>query len=66
VHDALATLSPSRRQLLIEVYLRGRSLADVADELGIPVGTAKSRIHYALHALRRVLEEPAADQARAA
>jgi RNA polymerase sigma-70 factor, ECF subfamily len=66
VHDALATLSPARRQLLIEVYLRGRSLAEVADELGIPVGTTKSRIHYALRALRRVIEEPAADQARAA
>jgi RNA polymerase sigma-70 factor, ECF subfamily len=66
VQDALAKLSPARRQILVEVYLRGRSLAEVADALGIPVGTAKSRIHYALRALRQLLEEPTAGQQRAA
>jgi RNA polymerase sigma-70 factor (ECF subfamily) len=66
LRDALAKLSPARRQVLIDVYFRGRSLAEVADEQGIPVGTAKSRIHYALRALRAVLEEPAADQPCAA
>jgi RNA polymerase sigma-70 factor (ECF subfamily) len=58
VHDALATLSAAPREILIEVYLRGRSLTEVAQALRIPIGTAKSRIHCALRALRRVLEEP--------
>ena len=32
------------------------SVAEVADALGVPVGTAKSRIHYAVEALRAALE----------
>jgi RNA polymerase sigma-70 factor (ECF subfamily) len=59
VRDALARLTPDRRAILVEVYLRGRSVTEVAESLGIPLGTAKSRIHYALRALRQVLEEPA-------
>jgi RNA polymerase sigma-70 factor (ECF subfamily) len=66
VRDALAKLNPARRAILIEIYFRGRSLAEVADALGIPVGTAKSRVHYALQALRQVLEEPTTSQQRAA
>ena len=31
-------------------------MAEVADALGVPVGTAKSRIHYAVDALRAALE----------
>ena len=31
------------------------SVAEVADALGVPVGTAKSRIHYAVDALRAAL-----------
>jgi DNA-directed RNA polymerase specialized sigma24 family protein len=33
-------------------YLLGMSLHEVAASLGIPYGTAKSRNHYALSALR--------------
>lgn len=66
VHDALATLTPARREILIEVYLKGRGLAEVAAELGIPLGTVKSRIYYALRAVRQVLEEPATEQVSAA
>jgi RNA polymerase sigma-70 factor, ECF subfamily len=66
VHDALATVTPAHREILTEVYLKGRSLAEVAEELGIPLGTAKSRIHYALRALRQVLQEPVTDQRSAA
>jgi DNA-directed RNA polymerase specialized sigma24 family protein len=29
----------------------------VAHQLGIPHGTARSRLHYALHALRQLLQE---------
>jgi DNA-directed RNA polymerase specialized sigma24 family protein len=47
-------------------YLLGMPLHDVAASLGIPVGTAKSRLHYALGAMRTtVTAEPAAAQEQA-
>jgi RNA polymerase sigma-70 factor (ECF subfamily) len=53
---------PEKHQLVIVLYyLEGLSLQETADALGIRLGTAKSRIHYALHALRDhlVAERPA-------
>jgi RNA polymerase sigma-70 factor, ECF subfamily len=44
---------PEKHQLVIVLYyLHGLSLQETAQTLGIRLGTAKSRIHYALHALR--------------
>jgi RNA polymerase sigma-70 factor, ECF subfamily len=57
VEEAMTRLSHDHRRVLVEVHLRGRAMADVADELGIPVGTVKSRAYYALRALRVVLDE---------
>ena len=57
VSDALATLSPDHRTVLVETYYRGRSVAEAAAVLGIPAGTVKSRTFYALRALRLALEE---------
>lgn len=55
VADSLRTLSTEHREAVVEVYLRGRSMAEAAEVLGIPPGTVKSRVHYALRALRPVL-----------
>ena len=57
VADALRMLSAEHRQVLLECYYRGSSVAEAATRLGIPPGTVKSRTHYALHALRLALEE---------
>ncbi len=57
VTAALRTLSPDHREVLLECYLRGASVAEAAATLGIPPGTVKSRTHYALRALRLALEE---------
>lgn len=57
VSDALLQLSADHRAVLLECYYRGRSVADAARRLGVPEGTVKSRTHYALRALRLVLEE---------
>jgi RNA polymerase sigma-70 factor (ECF subfamily) len=57
VADALATLSPDHRAVLVETYYRGRSVAEAAAVLGVPPGTVKSRTFYALRALRLALEE---------
>ena len=52
---ALNTLSAEHRDVLVEIYYRGKSVAEVASALGLPVGTVKSRSHYALKALREVM-----------
>lgn len=57
VSAALRHLSPAHRAVLIETYYHGGTLATIARQLGIPHGTARSRLHYALHALRRQLQE---------
>ena len=57
VADALRRLSPPHRQVLVECFYGGCTTAEAARRLGIPEGTVKSRTHYALRALRLVLEE---------
>ena len=57
IAEALARLSPSHRQVIVECFYRGRSVTEAALVLGVPSGTVKSRTHYAMRALRLVLEE---------
>ncbi len=57
VEEALRRIRPDHRTVLVETYLRGRPYAEVARELGIPEGTARSRAFYGLRALRLALEE---------
>jgi RNA polymerase sigma-70 factor, ECF subfamily len=52
VRQALLRLTPEHRTVLIELYLCGSTAAEAATRLGVPVGTIKSRAHYALRALR--------------
>lgn len=54
VMEALDQLSGHHRDVLVELYFRGRSVTEAADALGIPPGTVKSRSHHALRALREV------------
>jgi RNA polymerase sigma-70 factor (ECF subfamily) len=58
VMDALEQVSPEHREVLVELYYRGRSVTEAAQELGVPPGTVKSRSYYALRALRTVLGGP--------
>jgi RNA polymerase sigma-70 factor (ECF subfamily) len=51
IRSGLMSLSQDHRRVLIEVFYRGRSAREAAEQLGIPEGTAKSRTHYALRAL---------------
>jgi RNA polymerase sigma-70 factor, ECF subfamily len=59
VAEALRAISAAQREILNETILRGRSVNEAADALGIPVGTVKSRVYYALRTLRLVLAERA-------
>ena len=49
-------LRPEQRAAVVLRYYAGFSTDEIAEMLGIPVGTAKSRIHYATEALRAALE----------
>jgi RNA polymerase sigma-70 factor (ECF subfamily) len=51
MRQGLMSLSHDHRQVLIEIFYRGRTTREVAEALRIPEGTAKSRMHYALRAL---------------
>ena len=55
--EALARLGDHHRRVLLLAVLQGRSLAETADVLDVPVGTVKSRLCYALKALRVTAEE---------
>ncbi len=57
VTEALRALSPLHRQVLNETILRDRTVNQAAEVLGLPVGTVKSRVYYALRALQVVLDE---------
>jgi RNA polymerase sigma-70 factor (ECF subfamily) len=52
---ALRRLGEAQRSILVLTYYLGLTPSDVADALDIPVGTAKSRLHYAIEALRAAL-----------
>lgn len=49
-------LSPEQRAVLVLQHYSGLSLAEIAETLGIPAGTAASRLHYATRALRSAIE----------
>ena len=49
-------ITAEQRAILVLQHFAGLSLAEIADVLGIPVGTAGSRLHYATRALRAALE----------
>jgi RNA polymerase sigma-70 factor, ECF subfamily len=57
ISDALRDLSAAHREALVETYFKGRTVNEAAEELGLPQGTVRSRVFYALRALRDALEE---------
>lgn len=56
LNRAFSRLSVEQRAILVMHHLERRPLATIADALGIPVGTAKSRLFTARAALQRNLE----------
>jgi len=53
----LDRVSPASRAVLVLHYLQEMSLQEVADVLGLSLGTAKSRLAYGLASLRRMIPE---------
>lgn len=52
----LRRLSIEHRAVLVHQYYLDLAIAEVADALDIPVGTAKSRLHHARNALREAVD----------
>lgn len=52
IRTGVAALPPKHQSVVVLYYLHGMSLQETAEALGIALGTVKSRLHYALHALR--------------
>lgn len=55
MYAALEMLSPSHREMLTLRFLSGLGYEEIARVLDCPVGTVRSRIHYAKAALRAAL-----------
>jgi RNA polymerase sigma-70 factor (ECF subfamily) len=54
---ALLSLNVDQRAVVVLRYWRDFSLEQIAERLGWPLGTVKSRLHYALAAIRERLEQ---------
>lgn len=52
-------LTPEHRAVLVLHHYAGLPVTEIAETLGIPVGTAGSRLHYATRSLRAALEADA-------
>ncbi|MGW3100782.1 sigma-70 family RNA polymerase sigma factor [Streptomyces sp. NPDC001100] len=57
LHEALQMLTPAHREVLRATFFTDRTTQQAADDLGIPQGTVKSRVYYALRSLRLALRE---------
>ncbi len=57
VREALADLPPDQRRVLEMAYFDGMTQVDIARELGVPLGTVKTRTFAAMRKLRAALEE---------
>jgi RNA polymerase sigma-70 factor (ECF subfamily) len=53
---ALAALSPEQQEVIRLGYFEGLSSSEMATELGVPIGTVKSRVRSALATLRGALD----------
>lgn len=68
IHDqldrAFQRLSVEHRTVIVLVHYLGQTPAEAAETMGTPVGTARSRLHYALQHLREAIEADARAPAR--
>jgi len=57
VRQVLVALSAEQREVLLLGYFEGLSSTEIADRVGIPIGTVKSRVAAALNTLRQALAD---------
>jgi RNA polymerase sigma factor (sigma-70 family) len=56
VHFALDRIDAPFREVLTLRFLEDLSVEEISEVIGVPMGTVKSRLHYAKQALKKVLE----------
>lgn len=56
--EALGTLSPEERQIVLLSVLERYTMREIAGMLGLPQGTVSSKLSRSLHKLRKFLQEP--------
>ena len=56
IERGLRQLKPDQRAILVLKHYLDLSLSEIADVIGIPIGTAGSRLHYATKALRAAID----------
>jgi RNA polymerase sigma-70 factor (ECF subfamily) len=56
IHAALDLLPPEQREVLVLRFVEAMSYEQIARVTSQPLGTVRSRLHYAKHALRTILE----------
>ena len=57
LREAFETISPDQREALALAYFNGYSQSEIAELLGVPLGTIKTRIRLAMQKLRLVLSQ---------
>jgi RNA polymerase sigma factor (sigma-70 family) len=53
IKELVGTLKPEQKSILELVYFKGYTHVEAADELGIPLGTIKTRLRMAIQQLRK-------------
>ena len=61
VKESLRMISPVQREAIVLAYFGGRTYREVAQELGIPEGTAKTRLRDGLRKLKEVMSARGAE-----
>lgn len=57
VRDVVSRLDEKYKSLIDLVYFKGYTQEEVAEETGIPLGTIKTRLRYAINELRGIFRE---------
>lgn len=57
LQDALLRLTAQHREVIYHGHFRDRTHHEIAQLLDVPIGTVRSRLHYARQALRRALAD---------
>ena len=62
IHRGLERLPLEQREVLVLRFLEEMEYQEIAEVVGVAVGTVRSRIHYAKRALRQTMEDLSHDQ----
>lgn len=65
VRQAIASLPPDQAEVVRRAFFEDKVHTTIADELGVPLGTVKSRMRLAMEKIRSATRDPETEEARA-